>query len=96
MHKREKERDLVAIGYAVYKRVAVAFPMELNTRNPLLLFLQQANVPSDEVQSLRSRPKIQVHSAAGHCGRRRLPIQIPQQVIALFVVIFLPLNFVIN
>ena len=45
----------------------------------LLLFCQ-ANVPTDEVQDVRPGPQGQVHPPPGHCGRGRLPLQVPQQV----------------
>jgi hypothetical protein len=40
----------------------------------------QANVPTDEVQDVRPGPQGQVHPPPGHCGRGRLPLQVPQQV----------------
>ena len=44
------------------------------------LFFFQANVSADEIQGERAGPEGQVHTAAGHRGRGRLPLQVSQQV----------------
>lgn len=40
----------------------------------------QTNVPANEVQSERVGPEGEIHTPLGHSRRRRLPLQISQQV----------------